>query len=88
MGVLPPKWMVYFMENPMNKWMIWGVNTIFLVQHPYTLKVLPLVQPSGWSFGSMEPGGSSQDGRKWLGWAPHLEAIKFGQLEGVPQPDP
>ena len=22
-----PKWMVYFMENPMNKWMIWGVNT-------------------------------------------------------------
>ena len=20
-----PKWMVYFMENPMNKWMIWGV---------------------------------------------------------------
>ncbi len=19
----PPKWMVYFMENPMNKWMIW-----------------------------------------------------------------
>ena len=23
-GVKPPKWMVYFMENPMNKWMIWG----------------------------------------------------------------
>ena len=21
-----PKWMVYFMENPMNKWMIWGVK--------------------------------------------------------------
>ena len=20
----PKKWMVYFMENPMNKWMIWG----------------------------------------------------------------
>ena len=19
-----PKWMVYFMENPINKWMIWG----------------------------------------------------------------
>ena len=22
-GVYPPKWMVYKMENPMNKWMIW-----------------------------------------------------------------
>ena len=22
-----PKWMVYFMENPMNKWMIWGEKT-------------------------------------------------------------
>ena len=22
-----PNWMVYFMENPMNKWMIWGGNT-------------------------------------------------------------
>ena len=29
------KWMVYFMENPMNKWMIWGVFPLFLVQHPY-----------------------------------------------------
>ena len=26
-GILPPKWMVYFMEIPMNKWMIWGVNS-------------------------------------------------------------
>ena len=26
----------FFMENPMNKWMIWGVKTpLFLVQHPY-----------------------------------------------------
>ncbi len=25
------------MENPMNKWMIWGVKSppLFLVQHPY-----------------------------------------------------
>ena len=23
--MLPPKWMVKIMENPMNKWMIWGV---------------------------------------------------------------
>ena len=22
--------MVYFMENPMNKWMIWGVFRLFL----------------------------------------------------------
>ena len=28
--VFPPKWMVKIMENPMNKWMIWGENpTIF-----------------------------------------------------------
>ena len=26
----PPKWMVKIMENPMNKWMIWGVP-LFLV---------------------------------------------------------
>ena len=25
----PPKCMVYFMENPMNKWMIWGNTIIF-----------------------------------------------------------
>ena len=29
-----PKWMVKIMENPMNKWMIWGVFPLFLVQHP------------------------------------------------------
>ena len=32
--VNPPKWMVYFMENPMNKWMIWVVFPLFLVQQP------------------------------------------------------
>ncbi len=26
----PPKWMVDFMENPMNKWMIWGKKNLFL----------------------------------------------------------
>ena len=25
-----PKWMVKIMENPMNKWMIWGVFPLFL----------------------------------------------------------
>ena len=40
MGVEPkiggklPTWMVYFMENPMNKWMIWGV-ALFLETPTY-----------------------------------------------------
>ena len=29
-GFYTPKWMVYFMENPMNKWMIWGETPLFL----------------------------------------------------------
>ena len=33
-GGKPPKWMVKIMENPMNKWMIWGVFPIFLEGHP------------------------------------------------------
>ena len=28
-----PKWMVYFMEHPMNKWMIWGAHPYFW-KHP------------------------------------------------------
>ena len=28
-GVYPPKWMVKIMENPMNKWMIWGETPLF-----------------------------------------------------------
>ena len=32
-GILPPKWMVYFMENPMNKWLIWGYHCFW--KHPY-----------------------------------------------------
>ena len=28
--VNPPKWMVKIMENPMNKWMIWGETPLFL----------------------------------------------------------
>ena len=30
---LPPKWMVKIMENPMNKWMIWGAHPYFW-KHP------------------------------------------------------
>ncbi len=33
--VITPKWMVQIRENPMNKWMIWGVFPLFLVQHPH-----------------------------------------------------
>ena len=29
-GGKPPKWIVYFMENPMKKWMTWGVFPLFL----------------------------------------------------------
>ena len=29
----PPKWMVKIMENPMNKWMIWGYH--YFWKHPY-----------------------------------------------------
>ena len=32
-GVKPPKWMVYFMETPMNKWMIWGYH--YFGKRPY-----------------------------------------------------
>ena len=31
----PPKWMVKIMENPMNKWMIWGYP--YLWKKPYNL---------------------------------------------------
>ena len=30
MGGNPPKWMVYFMENPIKHGMIWGVSPLFL----------------------------------------------------------
>ena len=33
-GGFPPKWMVKTMENPMNKWMIWG-ETHYFRKHPY-----------------------------------------------------
>ena len=41
-GVKPPKWMVKIMENPMNKWMIWGENPPFKEQ-PYVsaFSILP-----------------------------------------------
>ena len=34
-GGKPPKWMVKIMENPMNKWMIWGVFPYFW-KHPHS----------------------------------------------------
>ena len=32
-GGKPPKWMVKIMENPMNKWMIWGYP--YFWKHPH-----------------------------------------------------
>ena len=40
-----PKWMVKIMENPMNKWMTWGVlPPLFLVQQPYATEHLWMLQ--------------------------------------------
>ena len=33
-GFYPPKWMVKIMENPMNKWIIWGYH--YFWKHPYS----------------------------------------------------
>ena len=57
-GVFPPKWMVQKMENPMNKWMIWGVLTpIFGNIHFFPLP-----------FVSFRPGGyASDDGMEYDG---------------------
>ena len=40
-GILPPKWMVNIMKNPMNKWMIWGAHPYFW-KHPYTVNTKSL----------------------------------------------
>ena len=39
-GGKPPKWMVKIMENPMNKWMIWGFSHIFGNAHIVTFMAL------------------------------------------------
>ena len=42
-----PKWMAYFMENPMNKWMIWGVFPYFWVDtHMYFCSCYAAIQSS------------------------------------------
>ena len=40
-GGKPPKWMVKIMENPMNKWMIWGYH--YFWKHPYYILYIILV---------------------------------------------
>ncbi len=63
-----PKWMVKVMENPMNKWMIWGENSIF-VNTQMDLKMFsPEISRStdghrGLSLGTACTAGSS---RSWL----------------------
>ena len=37
-----PKWMVKIMENPVNKWMVWGENPIFLETPNYTWNLFVL----------------------------------------------
>ena len=34
-GGKPPKWMVKIMENPMNKWMIWGAHLSMVMEPKY-----------------------------------------------------
>ncbi len=34
-GFQPPKWMVYFMENPIKHGMIWGAKSPYFWKHPY-----------------------------------------------------
>ena len=39
-GILPPKWMVKIMvQNPMNKWMIWGYHSFW--KHPFVSLQFP-----------------------------------------------
>ena len=51
-----PKWMVKIRENPMSKWMIWGVNT-----HPYFLEI-PISLPGHGTFELMKIVQTSQNG--------------------------
>ena len=44
-GFDPPKWMVKIMENPMNKWMIWGAHPYFW-KHPRASKRCQVSQVS------------------------------------------
>ena len=37
-----PKWMVKIMENPMNKWMIWGYH--YFRKHPYKVIAYQVIQ--------------------------------------------
>ena len=40
-----PKWMVKIMENPMNKWMIWGKKpTIFGNTHIWDFRSYPAIE--------------------------------------------
>ena len=60
-----PKWMVKIMENPMNKWMIWGVFPLFLVQHPYSICIETRRWPWAWSV--LNPPGSCLPVANWCG---------------------
>ena len=50
-GGKPPKWMVKIMENPMNKWMIWGETPLFLETPIYIY--IYIYSPNSTPLGSM-----------------------------------
>ena len=55
-----PKWMVYCLENPMNKWMIWGFSHYFWVDtHMYFCSCYAAIQSSPYSK-SLMPSPESQ----------------------------
>ena len=66
-GGFPPKWMVKIMENPMYKWMIWGVFTHHFRKPPGLSKSLFVLSgglgESGQSFATRWP---CRAGAKWV----------------------
>ena len=44
-----PKWMVKIMENPMNKWMIWGETPLFLETPIYDQPSLKIQAVNSWN---------------------------------------
>ena len=71
--------MVYFMENPMNKWMIWGFPPIF-GKHPYPLPSysFPIVKVKPFGHRQLESGHIGS----WGSWGPKISSPKH-QFSGT-----
>ena len=82
-----PKWMGKIMENPMNKWMIWGVKPpLFLVQTPiyiykYPLNTIFKVFPTPWCF--FDQGSYSLSALQLLVTNLHVTQVGGGATEGT-----